>query len=71
MLHPELINQHDEDCKAIAEVKKGTITNPWGHTPTMINGEFIYHCTGCSAKMLVKVAEVANYADAYVNGIFE
>jgi hypothetical protein len=73
MLHPELIQQHANDCKALDEVRKGTLVDPWSHTPMydMEHGELVFSCTGCLAKMKVKLSEITNYSDSYINGIFE
>lgn len=72
MLHPEIIIPHSEDCTAREAMKKGTITDPWNHTPGLIGKDgLVFYCTGCSAQMRVKLDELVQYSDSYTSGIFE
>lgn len=73
MLNPSVTVDHRTSCKALEEVRKGTITNPWSHIPVYNNEDntITFFCTGCDARMVIKVEELKSYADSYVNGSFE
>lgn len=73
MLHPEIIENHSQDCKALEAVRAGTLTNPWLTMPIydLSNECLIYRCTGCKAQMKVSLKELADYSNTYVDGIFE
>jgi hypothetical protein len=73
MLNPAVTVDHQPNCKALEEVRKGTISNPWSHIPAYDNEDntLTFFCTGCNARMTVKTSELASYADSYVNGAFE